>query len=751
MKLRVSGRAEMAATAGPGGGAQVKNTSTNSNSTNSNTPNSRTTFKEVTSLIKVFDKEPAMAVIEEVKTTPPQGGNSGPPPQEAALTTPTLEEDTMEAEASNGDSSPPTSTAVVSWARTADRSNLEQPYKLKLWFRKNSTASTTTLSTKEKGRLIFKRLGVPKGKCLVCNVSRRDCIILTIDGSVPLNSLKLSQSLEAKPGLMTKPIAPVVKEKEIFIYWTTAETEYRELEWTLEQFGVLTSNIEHQVYKAKPDADEDEKLMDGVMSMDRVVKMKVRKNIPSIILVGNKKVSIRYEGQARSCPRCLLRLHQCPTKGDPRRCQDMWENRSGGPDDRSKPRGDLEDLMRKVTTDEEPSWGDDSGETSGIHADHVDLTNLPPEMTKAILLDHIKKKDIAIKAGQIMRHEDDKTKWKVTELLPQEVQCFMMLIHGNKIGKDGRKIECFPALTSTPKDKSSSAVDKDNLTKKNLAEMLSGADDGDEVSPNDMLNGTNVKASSVLSNNLISNNLPKDQVNSGDSSESSSDDDMNGSSYCKEVTADGDTLPRPGSGNAGEAGKPKVVMNLKKTEDGTYSSDVVTTDDDDEETRKVKKAKRRMNDPKNTTLGVKPPATRTQTPAQQEKKELKAMTKLKDQAEEAKLEYERLQKEAEERSEKANGTMEEKDLKDAEKAEKAAAAGKRKWLTLVKKHDDAMKNIEKLKTLHAGKRGPENQSPGKEGEGPEKQHDGSQGSGTKGRNLKKKTKEEIELEKSFFN
>ena len=117
MKLRVSGRAEMAATAGPGGGAQVKNTSTNS--TNSNTPNSRTTFKEVTSLIKVFDKEPAMAVIEEVKTTPPQGGNSGPPPQEAALTTPTLEEDTMEAEASNGDSSPPTSTAVVSWARTA--------------------------------------------------------------------------------------------------------------------------------------------------------------------------------------------------------------------------------------------------------------------------------------------------------------------------------------------------------------------------------------------------------------------------------------------------------------------------------------------------------------------------------------------------------------------------------------------------------------------------------------------------------
>ena len=81
----------------------------------------------------------------------------------------------------------------------------------------------------------------------------------------------------------------------------------------------------------------------------------------------------------------------------------------------------------------------------------------------------------------------------------------MMLIHGNKIGKDGRKIECFPALTSTPKDKSSTDVNKDNLTKKNLAEMLSGADDGDEVSPNDMLNGTNVKASSILSNNLISN------------------------------------------------------------------------------------------------------------------------------------------------------------------------------------------------------------------------------------------------------
>ena len=89
----------------------------------------------------------------------------------------------------------------------------------------------------------------------------------------------------------------------------TSDTSSRAIGFLLEHFGVLTGMVEHQVYRSKPGACEEERLMDGVLSMDRQVTMKIKRNIPSILLIEGKKINIRYEGQARSCPRCLNRLH----------------------------------------------------------------------------------------------------------------------------------------------------------------------------------------------------------------------------------------------------------------------------------------------------------------------------------------------------------------------------------------------------------------------------------------------------------
>ena len=320
----------MADCVGPGRGALVKNTSTNST-----TPSSRTAFKkQVTDLINKFDEKVAAKMSAETSNSPSSEENAA---SEKTSTTPTLEETSMNVSTTEVDVNPtpeenktmksddvktdcsnptpaesvkmtsngssptlpplrkPTATAaaatggqaevtksssssdvipetveeslgreIMNWATAADRRNLEQDYKITVWFRKNSSVPTVALNPAEKGKLIFKRIGVPRGRCIVCDDSRRDRLVLTIQGSVPVSSLNLSQTFEAKPGLWTRPVAPVVKEKMIYIYWTSDETEYRDLEETLGLFGVITSGIENQVYRAKPGATEEEKMMDGV-------------------------------------------------------------------------------------------------------------------------------------------------------------------------------------------------------------------------------------------------------------------------------------------------------------------------------------------------------------------------------------------------------------------------------------------------------------------------------------------------------
>ena len=121
-----------------------------------------------------------------------------------------------------------------SWATQVENTTMNHDYKLTIFFRKNNTVSNTTLSQAQKGRLIFKRLNVPKGKCLKCDDSKRDRLILTISGQVPTSSLNLIQSFEAKPNLWTKPVAPIVKDKTVFLFWTPEDMDNADILRVLE-------------------------------------------------------------------------------------------------------------------------------------------------------------------------------------------------------------------------------------------------------------------------------------------------------------------------------------------------------------------------------------------------------------------------------------------------------------------------------------------------------------------------------------
>ena len=152
----------------------------------------------------------------------------------------------------------------------------------------------------------------------------------------------------------------------------------------------------------------------------------------------------------------------------------------------------------------------------------------------------------------------------------------------------------------------------------------------------------------------------------------------------------------------------------------------------------------------NVTLGVKTPTAKEVAKA--EAKEMKARATLKGLMETAAADADGAQEEAKRAADKANQTRDEGDLKAAEKAEKSAAAARRKAKTLEFKYEESMKRDEELKKLYsnAGKRDADNQSPGKDEDQP--WETAGKGAGRKGgRNAKKKTKAEEELEKSLYN
>ena len=118
---------------------------------------------------------------------------------------------------------------------------------LELHLYREDNGSDFHISDKELGDLVVKKLGVKKGKCVSADTSPFKKLILEICNSVSSASLNVTQSLQIRKGLYTRPIQAPEKDRGVFIKWASMNFNNDDIQNILGIFGEVTVNVSHVV------------------------------------------------------------------------------------------------------------------------------------------------------------------------------------------------------------------------------------------------------------------------------------------------------------------------------------------------------------------------------------------------------------------------------------------------------------------------------------------------------------------------
>ena len=208
---------------------------------------------------------------------------------------------------------------VVSYAQAAANTKT-----LELHFVREDKGSDFNLDEQQMSDLIYKRLLLPKGKLVSLDTTPYRKIVLEIDGSVDIADLNITQGLEAKNGLKTRPLQSPDTDREIRINRAPMKASNEEITKVLELFGEITKPIQHVVYGPPPPGTAEDSwqyMMSKVKTAERTIRMKIKVNIPSFIVVQGNKLKVDYPGQPKTCPRCQKYWSTCPGQGKVEKCK----------------------------------------------------------------------------------------------------------------------------------------------------------------------------------------------------------------------------------------------------------------------------------------------------------------------------------------------------------------------------------------------------------------------------------------------
>ena len=195
---------------------------------------------------------------------------------------------------------------------------------LRIVLKKTDKSASFYLHHKQKARLIFRELDIPREK--VIGIDQEDYRTIRVHMNTFACPYKVAHSIQVKDGLVTLPMRMFRRLTKVKIQRAGIGTEKKEITDMLEHFGTVEEDVIWNTYyddHPHPNTlSEDEKMMLGVRSGDATVKMYVSTHIPSFaLLAGGRKVRVRYNPQPVTCARCHQGIRGCKGNANAAKCE----------------------------------------------------------------------------------------------------------------------------------------------------------------------------------------------------------------------------------------------------------------------------------------------------------------------------------------------------------------------------------------------------------------------------------------------
>ena len=327
-----------------------------------------------------------------------------------------------------------------SWASVAATDAEEDVIRdvLRIVLKKTDKSASFFLSDKQKGKLVFQQLDIPKEK--VIGIDMEDFRTIRVHMNTWAEPWKIAYSIQVKDGLVTLPMRMFRRNTKVRIQRAGVGTSKTEITEMLSHFGTIEEDVHWCTYfedHPHPNTlSEEERMMRGIKNGEATVRMFISKPIPSFGLLPNgRKVRVKYNAQPTTCARCHQGIRGCKGNANAAKCE-----RAGG---QSVPLAEY--------------WAILTAETEVQREEGVETAEIPGNVLlveglgKEAGIDWLKQflgaggMTATIESGQLRRSKDKNT-WEITGLSPAEIRDALEGCSGTQY--KGRTVYCTPVVAN---------------------------------------------------------------------------------------------------------------------------------------------------------------------------------------------------------------------------------------------------------------------------------------------------------------
>ena len=317
---------------------------------------------------------------------------------------------------------------------------------LRIVLKKTKPGANYFLKPKEKAKLIFMQLGVPRHN--VIGIDQEDFRTIKVHLNCVAAPWKIAHSIEVRDGLITLPMRMFRRYTKVLVMNAGVETRPIEVTKMLSHFGSFGDCVEVRELTYFENADVskltlEEKMMRGVKTGDFEVQMFITKNIPSFaMLESGKRVRVKYPSQPVTCGRCMQGIRGCKGGANAAKCE-----KKGGE------KLDFANWWSILITPNEsaaPTQGEqqkpETGEETVIPNTILRIEGLGkkagPEWVRLYLSVCLNR---TLEDAELKQSES-KLAWEVSGLSPEEIQKILQTVSGTHF--KGKTVYCVPVVTN---------------------------------------------------------------------------------------------------------------------------------------------------------------------------------------------------------------------------------------------------------------------------------------------------------------